>query len=93
METVNLLEPRVYWIRKWEGEKDLLVFDDGYYDGDIHIYEYKESITTKRIEAEINADYYNKLPNELLREIGRLWIEKNLGKSIYFDVTPSKLKK
>jgi hypothetical protein len=89
METPYPRERRVYWIHKPEGEKDLLIFDAGYVGGDIHIYEFKESIPSENIEEEIKSYYQNNLPKEFLKEITRLWVEKNCGNSLYWNLTPS----
>jgi len=72
--------PRVYWIRRPEGEKDLLIFDAGHWGGSIYIYEYKESHLSKEIEEEMKVYYHkDELPKEIITEIVRLWIEKNFG--------------
>jgi hypothetical protein len=63
--------------------------DGGYWGGDIHVYEYKESIPSKKIEEEIKSYYKNNLPKELLNEITRLWVEKNHGNSLYWSLIPS----
>jgi hypothetical protein len=46
---MNPRQPRVHWIRRPKGEKDLLVFDAGYERGQFHTYEHKESIKIEEI--------------------------------------------
>jgi hypothetical protein len=35
---------KLFWFKKRKGEKDLLIFWPGYRLGNVHIYEFKESI-------------------------------------------------
>lgn len=81
-------ERRVYWIKKQEGEKDLLVFDGGYFGGMIHIYEFKESVPSEKIAEESKAYFKNKLPPKFQKEITRYWVENNLGNPQYWNLSP-----
>ena len=51
--TLKAREPKIYWFRKPKGEKDVLIFDAGYQNGDIHIYEHKETLPAKELNNEI----------------------------------------
>lgn len=46
-------EGRVYWVSRPKSEKDLLIFDAGYPNGTLYIYEYKESIEVKEIKKQV----------------------------------------
>lgn len=74
---------RIYWVRKPKGEKDLLIFDGGYVGGDIHVYEFKESYSSKKIEEDMKAE---DMPMELIEEIVRLWVEKKYGVPMAWDL-------
>lgn len=79
-------ERRVYWVKKPE-EKDLLIFDGGYSGGDIHVYEYKETVSSKKIEEEMKAHLkYDEFPEEAMKEIVRWWVEKNFGHTLSYDL-------
>jgi len=70
----------LYWVRQPKEKKDLQVFDVGYFEGKVYIYEYKTSYSLKEIEEEINAYYKGeKVSQELIKENVRLWIEKRFG--------------
>lgn len=45
--------PRVYWFQKSLRKKDILVFDAGYTNGTIHIYEHKETLDAEELENQL----------------------------------------
>ena len=81
-------EARIYWVQRPKGDKDLLIFDAGYSEEDIHIYEHRESRSSKEIEKEMKA-YYRKdeLPKKIIQKIVSLWISKKLGHSVVWKIT------
>jgi hypothetical protein len=51
-----------------------------YWEGDIHIYEYKESISTKKILNEFEKRYRGEeLPEHIIKDAVRIWIEEKFG--------------
>lgn len=79
---------RVYWVRRLK-EKDLLVFDGGYFGGDVHIYEFKESHSAKDIEEELKNRYkVATLPDVMTDESVNLWVEKKFGMPVTYDLKP-----
>jgi len=80
---------RVYWVDRPEDQKDLLIFDGGYVGGDVHVYEYKETYPSKDIEEEMK-EYYktNDIPDTLMPEIVRDWVERKFGHSVAYDINP-----
>jgi hypothetical protein len=80
--------PKVYWVQKKQGEKDLLIFDGGHWSGDIHIYEYKESRPSKEIEKEVKLFLKTDEIPELMKDsMVRTWIEKNFGYPVEWYLT------
>ena len=76
-------------------EKSLLIFDGGYYGGDVHVYEYKKTYPSKDIQEEMKAYYKNKLgakwtelPDHMIPNIVRDWVGKKFGKALAFDINP-----
>jgi len=45
--------PNVYWFRKSLHKKDILIFDAGYANGTIHIYEHKETLDAEELENQL----------------------------------------
>jgi hypothetical protein len=74
-------EPRVYFLPEKQGRKAMLVFDGGYTGGDIHVYEYKETIATDEIQKELQ------LPEYQQKELVSHWVEKKLGHAIYYRLS------
>jgi len=72
-------EPKLYWIEmpKYTKQKDILIFDAGYRFGDIHIYEYKESIPIKEVEKEAK-ELYGKAVNS--STVIYFYIKKRFGR-------------
>jgi hypothetical protein len=82
-------KPRVYYLPEKEGRKAMLVFDAGYALGDIHIYEHRETIDTKKLEEEMKQFYgKDQLSEAILSELVALWIEKKLGYPMSWKLVP-----
>jgi len=45
--------PKVYWFQKPPRKKDILVFDAGYANGTIHIYDHKETLDAAELENQL----------------------------------------
>jgi hypothetical protein len=73
-------EPRVYFIPETKDRKAMIVFDGGYFGGDIHVYEHKEAIAIKDIQKELQ------LPEYQLKELTNHWVEKNIGHAICYKL-------
>jgi len=50
-------EARIYYIPEKEGKKAMLVFDAGYIDGDVHIYEHVKLIQLKKLSKKLTNIY------------------------------------
>jgi len=61
--------PKIYYIQEKQGQKALLIFDAGHDNGDIHIYEHRETISTALIEQQLKKD-------NLDTDGVRYWVEK-----------------
>lgn len=73
-------EPRVYYLPERQDRKAMIIFDGGYFGGDIHIYEHKETIATDDMQKELQ------LPEYQLKELTTHWVEKKLGHAIYYKL-------
>ena len=79
----------VYWVPGNKDKKDLLIFDGGYEDGSIHIYEIKESILFEEVVKE-----FKKMLN--LSDSARhnqdmiitSWIEHKFGYPQIYNISP-----
>jgi hypothetical protein len=78
-------EARVYWVRRPEGEKDLLIVDAGYEGGAIYIYEHKESIEVKDIQKEAEEMLRYKPP---VNELVSIWIGAKFGYPMTWRIIP-----
>lgn len=82
-------EPKVYYLAERDDRKAILIFDAGHAGGDVHIYEHKESHSTKEIEKEMKAYLQvDKLSEEAMTNIVSMWVEKELGHSVSWKLTP-----
>jgi hypothetical protein len=79
--------PKVFWVKKKEPEKSLLIFDSVYFGGDFQIFEYKETCLSKEIEDKMSSQHGNKKLSEIeLEEMVRRWVEKKFGHTITWDL-------
>lgn len=76
MDKMYRREPRIYWVKRPRGEKDLLIFDAGYEEGNIYVYEYKESIEVKEIQRQVEELLRSKQP---IDDVVWIWVEKKFG--------------
>lgn len=77
---------RVYWIQR-PNQEDIVVFDGGYWGGDIHFYEHKETISTAEVEKEMKAELQKEdLPEHILAELVNFWLEKKYGRTFYWEL-------
>jgi len=76
----------VYWVDKPRKGEQLLVFDGGFYGGDIHVYEYRESFSHEEARAEVEKASGRKLRGAQVPELVRIWVEKRFGHSIPLDL-------
>ena len=77
---------RVYWVDKPEKGEQLLIFDGGYYGGDIHVYEYKESFSSKVAKAEVEKKRGKEIEESQIPEVVRMWVEQRFGHSVSLDI-------
>ena len=66
---------RIYWVDEPLKGGRLLVFDGGYYGGDIHVYEYRESFDRKKVVAEMEK----RLRGDERADLVGSWVEKKFG--------------
>lgn len=73
-------EARIFYIPKGSGRKAIIVYDRGHAGGDVHVYECKESYSTKEIEEEIKKHLQiDKVPSGEQNTIIQTWVEKKFG--------------
>jgi hypothetical protein len=77
---------RIYWVEKPASGKPLLVFDGGYPGGDIHIYEYKESIPSDKAISEVETYLKHEVAKEVMPDVIRLWVEQKMGHNLGYDI-------
>jgi len=44
-------EPKIYWFKGSRSKKDILIFDAGHENGNVHLYELRESYDEKKLDA------------------------------------------
>lgn len=77
----------VYWVPGNKERKDKLIFYGGHPDGDIHVYEIKESIPFNEAKKEL-LNILNAPPTRELNENFAIssWIEHKYGSSVMYSI-------
>jgi len=77
---------RVYWVDEPKRGKQLLIFDGGYYGGDIHVYKYKKSFSPKVARSELEKSFGRKLTESEIPDLVKLWITQKFGHNEPMDL-------
>ncbi len=78
---------RLYWLKN--GDDDRLVFDPGYYGGDVHIYKHWKSVKASDIRTEVLKGLgIEELPEEMESNVVMIWAEKR-GLQLAWEVSDS----
>ncbi len=86
-DMVSVRPRRIYYVHKPEGEKDLLIFDGGYPNGNIYVYDFQKSIESNEIMDDVRKLYPNRNFNEMdVDEIVSIWVDKKFGYAKYWDL-------
>jgi hypothetical protein len=76
----------VYLIKKPNDEKDILVFDAGYPNGTLYVYELKETSESKDIGKELKEMFPDRDFSDMeIMDIMRFWVDKKYGYARYWD--------
>lgn len=73
-------------------EKDLLIFDGGDPNGNIHIYEHKETRKARDVRKKMEEHYreafgVEDLPEDVEEDMIRIWAEDLPGSLLYWDLS------
>lgn len=84
---MDFRQSRVYWIPARKDRKDLLIFDAGFGDGNIQLYEINATIQISEIEKDLMKNYKTEeLPESVRREAVSIWVESKYGFPKQYDI-------